>query len=442
MMNPTPDLSVKTPICDFVDNYANSSAIRLHMPGHKGFDFSGNERFDITEIQGADSLFTASGIIKESEEIAGSFFESNCFYSAEGSSLCIRAMLYLAKKYGFNSVIAGRNSHKSFVSAATLIDMPIEWLIPREDSLLSSDYDLNLLEQLLKNGKKCVYVTTPDYLGGLTDVKKIAEICKRHNSLLLVDNAHGAYLKFLEKSLHPIDLGADLCCDSAHKTLPVLTGGAYLHISRSADGFFAENARDAMSLFASTSPSYLILRSLDYANRLIPSFKSALESATKLINEQKARLASHGYELVGDELLKITVSTKPYGYLGTEISELFQQKGIYCEFCDRDFIVFMLSPFNSDFITLTDALIAIKRRAPIDELPPKIPKGEQKISPREALFAKTELISVSDAVGRVFASLTCACPPAVMLVTLGEVIGADAVKCLEYYGVESVRVVI
>lgn len=111
-----------------------------------------------------------------------------------------------------------------------------------------------------------VYVTSPDYLGGMQDVAALAEVCHRHGTLLMVDNAHGAYLRFLRPSRHPLDLGADLCCDSAHKTLPVLTGGAYLHIAKTAPASLAENAKEALALFGSTSPSYLTLSSLDCFN--------------------------------------------------------------------------------------------------------------------------------------------------------------------------------
>ena len=102
-----------------------------------------------------------------------------------------------------------------------------------------------------------MYVTSPDYLGGMQDVAALAEVCHRYGTLLAVDNAHGAYLRFLRPSRHPLDLGADLCCDSAHKTLSVLTGGAYLHIARTAPTSLAENAKEALALFGSTSPSYL-----------------------------------------------------------------------------------------------------------------------------------------------------------------------------------------
>ena len=126
---------MNTPIVDFVRQYRDSGAVRLHMPGHKGLGPLGVESLDITEINGADSLYEASGIIRESEENASSLFGCPTFYSTEGSSQCIRAMLYLAllhaKALGKAPVIAaGRNAHKVFLSAAALLDLSVDWLVP------------------------------------------------------------------------------------------------------------------------------------------------------------------------------------------------------------------------------------------------------------------------------------------------------------------------
>ena len=106
-----------TPICDFVRRYAGENAIRLHMPGHKGKAFLGMEQLDITEVDGADSLYEAEGIICKSEENAGSLFGCKTLYSTEGSSQCIRAMLYLLRIYAGQTgcrplIAAGRNVHK------------------------------------------------------------------------------------------------------------------------------------------------------------------------------------------------------------------------------------------------------------------------------------------------------------------------------------------
>ena len=121
---------MKTSICDFIDEYAKRQALRLHMPGHKGFG-THTEAYDITEIPGADSLYEAHGVIAESEENASLLFGARTFYSTEGSSLCIRAMLYLALRHAKqqgrgNYVLAGRNAHKTFLSAAIAREVSAE----------------------------------------------------------------------------------------------------------------------------------------------------------------------------------------------------------------------------------------------------------------------------------------------------------------------------
>ncbi len=233
---------MNTPICDFVQKYAKSNAERLHMPGHKGKTVLGVEHLDITEIDGADTLYCANSIIKQSQENASKLFGSgSTFYSAEGSSLCIRAMIYLALLYAnkFNKprkILALRNVHKSFVSGIGLLDLNVEWYFGKNQtnylSCTVSPEDLDAYFGRSNELPVAFYVTSPDYLGNTLDIKGISEVCKKYGVLLLVDNAHGAYLKFLDTSCHPIDLGADMCCDSAHKTLPALTGSAYLHVDR------------------------------------------------------------------------------------------------------------------------------------------------------------------------------------------------------------------
>ena len=237
--------NMNTPIADFVKAYTLSGASRFHMPGHKGNPVIGCEMFDITEINGADVLGNADGIIAESEANAASLFNTaKTFYSTEGSTLCIKAMLALIKKNSIKSVpkiLAARNAHKAFVYACALLGLEPEWIFPKEFThLCACELSCNELDDILKNADSlpdAVYITSPDYLGNVMDVKGLSDICHKYGIPLLVDNAHGAYLAFLNESLHPIALGADMCCDSAHKTLPVLTGGAYLHLSKNCNHF-------------------------------------------------------------------------------------------------------------------------------------------------------------------------------------------------------------
>lgn len=446
---------MNTPICDFVRSYAQQNALRLHMPGHKGKGLHGWEQWDITEISGADSLYEAGGIIRESEENASGLFGCDTFYSTEGSSLCIRAMMYLALRLGrqlgrAEFVYAGRNAHKTFMSALALLNLGVEWLYGREDdSYLACRIDAQELEEKLSADAKmsrlpcAVYVTSPDYLGNVADIPAISAVCRRYGVPLLVDCAHGAYLKFLPESRHPIDLGADMCCASAHKTLPVLTGGAYLHIAQNADGLFAGQAKNALALFGSTSPSYLIMQSLDAANAyLADGYAQKLAEFMHAADALRERLMLHGFELHGDEALKLTIATKSYGYRGGEFSDMLLKEGIVSEFADPDFMVFMLTPEigPAGLCRLETALLSIPRRKAITE-PAPAPKRTQRIlSVTEAVLSASELVPVHKCEGRVLAAASVGCPPAVPIVVCGERIDENAIRCFEYYGIKEISV--
>lgn len=442
MREPTP-----TPICDFVRAYAASDAARLHMPGHKGKSRLGCEPLDITEIDGADALFEADGVIAESERYASMHFGCPTLYSTEGSSLCIRAMLFLAiaRKTGAGrkTVLAARNAHRVFLSAAALLDFDPVWLGSGYLSveLTPKDVEAALLQ---KPDAAAVYLTSPDYLGHTLDIAGIAKVCRAFAVPLLVDNAHGAYLKFLPASRHPIDLGADMVCDSAHKTLPALTGTAYLHIAPD-DGYgFFRDAKRALALFGSTSPSYLLLQSLDLCNRLLDDFPARLLSLLPKIETLKAALAAHGYVLLGDEPCKLTVDAKAFGYTGDALAAILQSCGIIAEFHDPDYVVLMLSPDNTDtdLKRLSDALLLVPPLSPLAKPAWTAEPPTVRMTVREATFAPQETVPVEKAAGRVLASPCVGCPPAVPVVMCGETITEAAIRQFCYYGIRKVAVVL
>lgn len=443
---------MNTPICDFVTEYANSKKVRAHMPGHKGEKRLGLEHLDITEVFGADSLFEASSIIKSSEENAGSLFGAHTYYSTEGSSLSIRAMLYLAllyakKKGKAELVLAARNVHKSFVSALALLDFSVEWLYNEESNYLSCRVDAKALDKKLSEmATKPVafYLTSPDYLGNVADIKSIADVCLKHDVLLLVDNAHGAYLKFLSKSEHPIDLGATMCCDSAHKTLSVLTGGAYLHISKTADSIFKDKAKNALSLFASTSPSYLILQSLDMANKILANdYKESLNAFVKEVDALKCSLTENGYTLVGNEKLKITIATKDYGYMGNRFADILRENNIECEFSDPDFVVLMLTPSLSKkaLLKIKTTLLAIKKLEEITDKPPKLFIPKKVMSVRDAVMSNSTTVNALESCGKILSTITVSCPPAVVILVSGEKIDENLIDIFKYYSIKTCEVV-
>ncbi len=439
-----------TPIVDFVKRYSDKNALRLHMPGHKGKGILGVEHLDITEIDGADVLYSSKGIIAESEANATALFgTAKTLYSTEGSSLCIRAMLQLTKTYAKAKgesafILAGRNAHKTFLTAAALLDIDVDWLTG--DGIMQCSITADILEDYLSSVNKkpaAVYITSPDYLGNITDISALSGVCKKHGILLLVDNAHGAYLRFLGADIHPITLGADICCDSAHKTLPVLTGGAYLHISKTAPDFFVKNSATAMSLFASTSPSYLILQSLDMANRyLADGYREKLCAFAERVSALKKQITDKGFSLMGNEPLKITIAPKGYGYEGSELARVLASKNIECEFSDPDYTVLMLTPEIEDGLDiLWSALCETEQKTAINTLPPKLGRAKRVMPLSKAMFSPFTQCSVDNCLGKILAAPSVTCPPAVPIVISGEEIDEQALACLKYYGINTCLIV-
>lgn len=440
-----------TPLADFLRAYAASGTARLHMPGHKGRGPLGCEAWDLTEISGADSLYEAAGIIAESEANAAALFGSAAtFYSTEGSTQCIKAMLFLAlqnRPAGTPPVVlAARNVHKSFVHAAALLDFEPLWLWPEEgtSSLCACPVAAEGLDRALSAldaPPAAVYITSPDYLGNMADIPALAEVCRRYKTPLLADNAHGAYLRFLSPSRHPLDLGADLACDSAHKTLPVLTGGAYLHISKTAPAAFRENARAALALFGSTSPSYLTLASLDLCSRyLSENYPARLAEAVRRLEALGKTLSANGWQVEPSDPLRLTLRA-PSGLTGLDLADRLRRGGAECEYADRDFLVLMTTPENTpeDLARVPAALGANRApAAPAVSLP--LAKGERVLSIREALFAPQESVPAEESLGRVCGAPTVSCPPAVPIAVSGERIGPEALALFRCYGVKRVDV--
>lgn len=440
---------MKTPIVSFLKSYQEKSPVRMHMPGHKGAGILGFEGMDLTEIYGADELFAAEGIIKESEQNASSLFGCPTYYSTQGSTLCIQTMCTIlcqdAKSKGKKpKILAGRNAHRSFIHAAALLDFDIAWLYGNSDYLSCKIHAEDLEKAIIESLPTAVYLTNPDYLGNLLDIQSLASVCKKHNVLLAIDNAHGAYLRFLEPSLHPIDLGADLCCDSAHKTLPVLTGGAYLHLSESLNQVWKNDVKHFMEYFSSTSPSYLIMASLDAANKVLDTtFRNSLFECVRRVDGLKNTLIQHGYTILSGEPMKITISTKEFGYTGNEIANLLMECDIYPEFYDSDYIVLMPSPYNTkdDLKRLDTCLCGIERKPLLINKPPKLEQSKKAMNVRQALFSSSITLDVSKSLGQVCSSVTVSCPPAILPVIPGEVISESSIEVMKYYGIETVRVV-
>ena len=469
-------MSVTTPIVDFVRRYAQSGTSRLHMPGHKGQSLLGFEPWDITEIKGADELYGADGIIAQSEANATRLFGTvHTYYSTEGSSQCIRAMLCLALQAAPAAgqrpiLLAARNAHKALLYAAALLDFDIQWLWPAPQdagALCSCPVSAAKLEDALQGlaqqGQRPfgVYITSPDYLGGVQDIAALAEVCKDFGVPLLVDNAHGAYLRFLPQGgQHPIALGAAMCCDSGHKTLPVVTGGAYLHLGKNAPVQDEVAVRNALALFGSTSPSYLILQSLDKCNQVLAEgyplrLLQCCGHLTRLrreLNEAAAAKHCPGPLALKSEPLKVTLDAAVLGLSGTELAEKLRAAKIECEYADPRYLVLMFTPDNppQDFERLTAAVLRIAEDLAGPVTLPEEAAGDfaelerglhRCCTIRQAVFAPQEQLPAEQAVGRICAMPTVSCPPAIPIVVSGEQITPAAAAWMKRYHVEEVSVI-
>lgn len=469
-------MSVTTPIVDFVRRYAQSGTSRLHMPGHKGQSLLGFEPWDITEIKGADELYGADGIIAQSEANATRLFGTvHTYYSTEGSSQCIRAMLCLALQAAPAAgqcpvLLAARNAHKALLYAAALLDFDIQWLWPAPQDAgalcscpVSAAKLTGALQGLAQQGKRPfgVYITSPDYLGGVQDIAALAEVCRDFGVPLLVDNAHGAYLRFLPQGgQHPIALGAAMCCDSGHKTLPVVTGGAYLHLGKNAPVQDEVAVRNALALFGSTSPSYLILQSLDKCNQILSEgyplrLLQCCGHLTRLrreLNEVAAAKHCPGPLVLESEPLKVTLDAAVLGLSGTELAEKLRAAKIECEYADPRYLVLMFTPDNppQDFERLSAAVLRIAEELAGPVTLPEETAGEfaelerglhRRCTIRQAVFAPQEQLPAEQAVGRICAMPTVSCPPAIPIVVSGEQITPAAAAWMKRYHVEEVSVI-
>lgn len=424
---------MNTPVHNFLIKYAEKNTVRCHMPGGKGL----NNPFDITEIDGADSLFEADGIINKSERIAASLFGAGAtLYSCGGSTLAIQGMLGTLKQLtSKNTIIAGRYSHKSLLTSCILLGFDIKWAYP--DDYLSTVIAPEEIESQIDDDTAAVFVSSVDYYGGEADIAAISHICRRHNIMLLVDNAHGAYKVFTGN--HPIALGADMTADSAHKTLPALTGAAYLHL-KNPDLYPV--AKSVMSMFGSSSPSYLILDSLDVCNTFIAEKKNTALSAIEAVSSLKKQLAEAGCTLRKSDAMRITVDAAAYGYAGNEFAQLMREKGAECEMSDERYVVllFSVSQKHEDFARINGIIKELPRKNAVTITRHTVLKPERIIPPRRAYFSRKTSVQTAEAEGRICTGIHCPCPPCVPLVMPGERIDGSCIGELLRYGVSTVEI--
>ncbi|HEX3017219.1 MAG TPA: aminotransferase class I/II-fold pyridoxal phosphate-dependent enzyme [Caproicibacter sp.] len=425
---------MSTPLYSALIRHRDLHRSSFHTPGHKNNPAALPRdlySLDFTELPDTDSLFDACGPILEAEKLAAKFFgTARTCLSAGGCTLCIQAMFRLAAPNG-GKILCSRVIHRGAVNAMALLGLEPVWVMPRDIvPAIAANPDL-----------KAVYVTSPNYYGQILDIASISAACKAKNVPLLVDSAHGAHLMFTEPKLHPLALGASMTADSAHKTLGVLTGGAWLNI---ADKRYADGAKQAMALFGSTSPAYPIMASLDLAREWFESHPGAFRPLQQKVAEVRRMAQELGISLPDGlcDPTRITLNTASVGLKGTKAAELFRSVGVEPEYADDAYLVLIATPFNTeqDFERVLSAVKNIPAGEPLPQGLPLPPLPPVACGLREAIFAESETVSLWESVGRIAAEAACPCPPGVPVTMPGERITKEASEFLRGYGFLRIKV--
>ncbi len=447
---------MNSPILNAITEHNKKGRSAFHMPAHKGgaeclAPLAEALKLDVTEIPDTGSLFDGEGATAEAEILAAKLFgTAGTFMSAGGCTLCIQAMLRLAAPEG-GKIICGRVIHRSASNAMALLGLDPVWVLPDSSAgeAFAGRITAQGVAQALKENPdaKAVYITTPDYFGVMSDIAALSKEAEKYGVPVLVDNAHGAHLKFIDNSLSPLTRGAAISADSAHKTLPVLTGGAWLNI---AGEKFLSGARAALSLFGSTSPSYLIMLSLDLCRAwLSEDGSNELKKLAAEVIQIKKHMADRGFILPQGECdpLRIAFNPEPFGLSGAKAGEFLRQNRVESEYTGIGGVILIPSPFNTqkDFEQLQSALSKLpgilekSKKLVFAKVPRELPQVI--MSPRQALTAEKMIIPSAKSAGRTAGYVICPCPPAIPIVMPGEMITAEAADLLTEYGILNINVV-
>lgn len=421
-----------------------SGRVRLHMPGHKGRLPTEwiNSALDTTEIAPTDDLFSPySGIARAQALYAASCGAAHTIFLTGGSTSGMLAMLlYAAAPDG--EVILPRNAHHSAISACVWGGLRPVFVQPR---LTRDGAPYFLPEDVLAAMRshpaaRAVLLTRPDYFGICADVGPIAQACREMGMLLCVDEAHGAHLPWRKAPQSAGALGADLWVQSAHKTLPALTGGAVLHAEQSVD---AERLLRTLRMVHSSSPSFLIMETLDSARAMmdeqgraeLEGLKARIDAFWGLVIPAGYQDAQEAWRAAGIacDPLRVVVDCAAQGRTGWNVQEALATQGIDAEMADDRRVVFIPSILDEpDWLTrAAQALCALPRGEVVFADAPALQAlPKRALSVREAALSPQEVVSPHQAVGRIAAVSAGLYPPGVPLVTPGEVVGESVTEAL------------
>jgi arginine/lysine/ornithine decarboxylase len=318
----------KTPIAALLKQSRNK--FRFHTPGHSGFNVFD---YDITELSFSDDLLNPKGVIAECEKNLSKLYKADdTLIFTTGATTAVFTAIYAARERDF--IVVG-DVHVSVTNALKVIGA-------------NAVFCKDLSEITMESGKKyAVVVTSPGYFGICQDLRSLRDLADKHGATLIVDAAHGSHFIFSDQFPLSASLLGDMVIHSLHKTLPVMTGGALLHVRRE----YSDKARQARKIFHSTSPSYPILASIDLlCGEFVPNYGEVFASVAAF----KAKIAT----LANADPTRLVVRTR---FDATALSRALEEKGYFAELAGEDLLVFIVTPFNHDKLQgLAEEILAYK----------------------------------------------------------------------------------
>ena len=446
------------PIYTMLKEYKEKKPLPFHMPGHilgRGLyeEFRSVGSLDITEIPGSDCLHAPNGAIKDAQDKASHCFGADySFFLVNGSSSGIQAMIQAVLEPG-GKLILGRDSHISVLNTLAQLNGEPVFIMPKVDK--ETQIPLGVTQDKLRAACKAnpdaqgILITRPNYYGIAVKLEEIVEIANDYNMPLLIDEAHGAHFVFHEDFPRPcMSLGADLCVQSLHKTLPALTQTAILHGKNNAL-ISKSRVETTTSMVQTTSPSYLLMCSIDIARYIMQTEGKALYNKLKnlILNFDRQlekfsyiKRVAQNYEGYDNDFTRIVLSFNNTDLGGSKAEEILRTRyGIVAEMADLNHVVLITSPFHTveDFDKL---ILALKD---LDEKFGKSPKErgqdfkksikcpdipERSIPLRRAMFSKHKEIPIYKSEGYISGGYITPYPPGIPIVCPGEIIDESVVN--------------
>lgn len=452
----------KTPLYDGIINYIQEGNTSFHMPGHKNgkgilklkekIDFKDNLLFiDQTEIPGLDNLHMPEGIIKEAQYLAARAFRSDYTYFLVNGTTCGVYSMILGTTNEGDKIILPRNSHRAVAGALIIGGLWPVYYEPEVDferGIAVGVSPEKIEEIIIKNpDAKAVLITNPTFYGTCSDIEKIANIAHKHNMILLVDEAHGAHLPFSKKlPICAMDAGADVAAQSAHKTLSAFTQSSMLHVRKGRVD--VEKIEFMLKLTQTTSPSYILMASLDIARYQMEEHGEELLDnlihMTKKFRDKINELTDvncFGNEIIGQNSIynfdptKITINFRKMNIEGTKVAEILRSKyKIQIELSDIYNILAMATIGDSmeDYEKLYEAIHDINKKYKEDSIKKELPHivwkmPYQALSPRQAIYEPLEMVNIENCYGRISAEIIAPYPPGIPVIMPGEIITKDII---------------